>query len=295
MRDTAQRTSRLFGIMAHPVAHSLSPVMHNAAFKALQMPHHYHAFDVKPDELPAAVSAMRVLGIKGVNVSIPHKEQVLKFIDQINEEARVIGAVNTIVQGEDGRLIGYNTDGAGYVRSLLSETEIDLRQTHALVIGAGGAAKGIGVYLLKSGCKQLTVMNRTASKGEQLVHQLQSYIEPYASETKVQAISWQDEVSGTHDPFNLIINTTSVGMWPNTEAAPVRLKDMEAHIIVSDIVYNPLQTTLLQDAEKAGATVHQGLGMFVHQGALAFEYFTGEKAPAELMRHVILDRLKTGT
>ena len=144
----------LFGLLAHPAGHSMSPLMHNTAFKHLGLEHHYHAFDVAPAQLPAALEGLKALGIGGVNVSIPHKEAVIPYLDEVDAEARVIGAVNTIVL-EDDRLKGYNTDGAGYVRSLIAETNVDLAKARILLLGAGGAAKGISLYLLKEGCSSL--------------------------------------------------------------------------------------------------------------------------------------------
>jgi shikimate dehydrogenase len=283
----------LFGLFAHPVHHSLSPVMHNAAFAELGLAHHYQAFDIHPEQLEMAMKGIRALGIGGVNVSIPHKENVIPYLDEIDDEARVIGAVNTIVHQRGGRLKGYNTDGAGYVQSLLAETSIALPQTKALLIGAGGAAKGIAVYLLKHGCSQLTVANRTKAKAEELALQLEKYIQQQGLEGRVLPIEWS-QASQEAANYDLIVNTTPIGMWPNSDQIPISLKGINASTVVSDIVYNPLTTQFLKEAAQLGATTHQGLGMFIYQGALAFKYFTGKQAPVDRMKEVVLERLQQG-
>lgn len=283
---------RLFGVLGHPVAHSLSPMMHNAAYEALHMPYHYHAYDVHPDHIQHAIQGMRALGVDGVNVTIPHKQLVMPYLDEIDEEAQAIGAVNTIVRDEQGRLIGYNTDGAGYVKSLISETKIELKHTSALLIGAGGAAKALGIYLLKSGCPQVSITNRTQEKAEQLAAHLQQYAQKQGYSSDMTVTPWKTNIDVTAQPYQLIINTTSVGMWPHTEQLPVQLTNLHEQVVVSDIVYNPLQTSFLEEAHKQGAMTHGGLGMFIFQGLLSFEYFTGEHGPLDIMRTVVLEHLE---
>lgn len=284
---------KLFGLFAHPAHHSMSPLMHNEAFKHVGLEYHYHAFDVHPEHLQTAMKTIKALGLGGVNVSIPHKEGVIPFLDDIDEEARVIGAVNTIVLEKNGCLKGYNTDGAGYVQSLMTETNVDLPSANILILGAGGAAKGIGVYLLKHGCRRLTIANRTFSRAEELMKQLQEYMVNQQLEAEVHCIAWE-QIESDSLFYTVIINTTPTGMWPNIEETPLHIYQLPAGTIVSDIVYNPLKTRFLQEAEAQGATIHQGLGMFVYQGALAFEYFTGYKAPLEIMRNTVFQRLQQG-
>jgi shikimate dehydrogenase len=283
----------LFGLFAHPVHHSLSPIMHNAAFAELGLAHYYQAFDILPEQLETAIQGIRALKIMGVNVSIPHKEHVIPHLDEIDDEALVIGAVNTIVQDSDGRLKGYNTDGAGYVQSLLAETGISLPHSQGLILGAGGAAKGIAVYLLKHGCNQLTVTNRTRGKATDLALQLERYIQQQGLHGSVNAIDWS-EASQESFNYQLIVNTTPIGMWPHSAQTPISLEGINKNTIVSDIVYNPLTTQFLMEAAQQGAITHQGLGMFIYQGALAFQYFTGKQAPVNRMREVVLERLQQG-
>lgn len=290
------RESKLFGIMAHPVHHSLSPLMHNKAFQYLNLPYYYQAFDVPPEHLEEAVKAMRILGIEGVNISIPHKEKIIPYLDEVETEARVIGAVNTVVREQDGRLKGYNTDGAGYVQSLIRETNISLSKTSTLVLGAGGAAKGIAVYLLKEGCSNLCITNRNLSKAQDLVLQLQQYSAEEGLSRSIEWKSW-DEAEREVDLFSLVINTTPVGMWPQTDSSPILLPDSLSFAqekVFSDIVYNPLKTKILLQAEERGAKIHTGVGMFIYQGALAFQKFTREDPPIEVMQKIVMDRLQQG-
>lgn len=292
MKADGRENPRLFGVIGHPIGHSLSPMMQNAAFNALGLPHHYHAFDVLPEHLETAIQSMRVLGINGFNVTIPHKEKIMPFIDKVDEEAASIGAVNTIIRTNEGKLKGYNTDGAGYVQSLVDETGVQLVESHPLLIGAGGAAKSIAVYLLKSGCPHITIANRTLSKAKQLAEQLDRYIEKKDLLSHVHVLEWSDSLSVKDQPYTLFINTTPKGMWPHTDVLPVTLYNIESDIIVSDIVYNPLKTTFLEQAEAQGSIIHQGLGMFIYQGAFAFDYFVQKKAPIDVMRQVVLNHLQ---
>ncbi|MDQ0339588.1 shikimate dehydrogenase [Caldalkalibacillus uzonensis] len=290
---------QLFGLFAHPVGHSLSPVMHNRAFQALGLPYHYHPFDVSPQDLPEAVAGLKALGIKGINVTIPHKERIVPLLDELDPEAKAIGAVNTVVLSKQGRLVGYNTDGAGYVQSLLTETGVNLEQTRVLLLGAGGAAKAIAIYLIKNGCTSVTIANRTEQKAETLANHIRHYANaknrqetngPLTS-LQVDVLSWTFlEQQGVTD-YQLIINTTPVGMWPHVEQTPLALQGLKPGTVVSDIVYNPLCTAFLNNAKQLGATVHQGLGMFIYQGALAFKLFTGYDAPLDVMRQVVLKQL----
>lgn len=289
MEMEKQRTA--FGLIAHPVGHSLSPVMHNRAFTYLRLPYHYHSFDVRPEQLKEAVQALKVLRVGGVNVSIPHKETIIPYLDEIDEEALTIGAVNTIVINENNKLKGYNTDGEGYVLSLQKEKQIDIKEQHVVILGAGGAAKGIAVYLLKHGCLSITIANRTLHKAEQMTETLRAYAKKAKLSKNIAAKSLDELQTTGFKQYTLIINTTSVGMWPHVEAVPISLTNVQPNCIVSDIVYNPLKTAFLKQAEALGCIIHEGVGMFVHQGALAFEKFTGIEAPVDMMHEVVIQHL----
>lgn len=291
--NVMMNNQRLFGVFAYPVKHSLSPLMHNAAFRAVKLEHHYQGFEIHPDLLENAVAALRTLHIGGVNVTIPHKQAIMPLLDEIDLEAQMIGAVNTVVRDEQGRLKGYNTDGAGYVQSLLAETSVQLSSAKVLLVGAGGAAKGIAVYLLKMGCPEIMITNRTTSRAEELAGQLQQYSREQSLDAQVSWLDWPEVQEGSWSA-NVIIQTTSIGMWPHVEESPLPKHLLHKDMIVSDIVYNPLETKLLQEAKQQGAEIHHGLGMFIYQGAIAFKYFTGVEAPVERMREVVLEKLREG-
>jgi shikimate dehydrogenase len=270
----------LYGVIGDPIRHSKSPTMLNRAFREKGINGAYAAFHVTPSQLEQAIAGVRGLGFRGLNVTIPHKIEVMAFLDEISEGARAIGAVNTIVN-ENGRLIGYNTDGIGYVRSLKEEIEPNLAGSTIIVLGAGGAARGILWALAQEKPAAILVANRTESKSVELAAS-------FSPDYRISSIPWSDlrEACSSAD---IIINTTSVGMSPNVDALPIDVSWLKPRSIASDLIYNPLKTTFLQQAEQLGCRVHGGLGMFIYQGAYAFEYWTGEPAPVDAMREAVLE------
>jgi shikimate dehydrogenase len=268
----------LYGVFGDPVAQSKSPLMLNCAFAAAGLNAVYTAFHVLPERLKDAVEGIRALHLRGVNVTIPHKVKVMDYLDDIDEAARSIGAVNTIVN-ENGRLVGYNTDGIGYVRSLKEETGVNLKGQRILVIGAGGAARGIVYALAREGAAEIVIANRTQEKAVELAAWTATFTE--AAGIGLPGIS---AVIGRMD---ILINTTQIGMYPKVTEHPLEPELLRPGILVSDIIYNPRITLLLQEAGKRGARIHGGLGMFVHQGAFAFEYWTGLPAPVKVMREAL--------
>lgn len=273
---------KVFGLLGHPVGHSMSPSIHNDAFRSLEIDASYHAFDVSPDQVKEAIEGIRALGIAGCNVTVPHKVAVIPHLDKIDEEAEQIGAVNTIVN-EDGCLIGYNTDGRGYVESLLEETE-SLANKHVLMIGAGGAARGVVTALLREGIGKLTMTNRTLKKTEPLLQLASEFA------TGAEAIRKQ-EAEGRLAEFDIIINSTSIGMSPNVEEIPLSLERITSHQVVSDLIYNPLETKLLEEAAMRGAKTVNGVGMFVNQAALSFQHWTKQQPDRERMKDIVLEKL----
>ena len=274
----------IIGLIGHPVGHSMSPIMHNAMFKALHLNYHYVAFDVQPTNLKEAIAGIRALQIKGLNVTIPHKVAILPFLDEISEEAKVIGAINT-VHNVEGRLIGYNTDGDGYIQSLLEETGASLKHKKIVLLGAGGAAKGIAYAFSKHSIGQLTIINRDLNKANQLADLVARNLPVYCS-TYHEA----EEIIRQAD---IIVNTTSIGMFPKIEERILEKEWIQPHHLISDIIYNPLETQLLKDAKAKGAITHSGLGMFIYQGALAFKIWTGQEANPALMKKIVLEKLTT--
>ncbi|MNO46695.1 Shikimate dehydrogenase [compost metagenome] len=272
----------LLGVMGDPIIQSKSPIMHEAALQALGIPGAYVPLHILPDNLEDAVQAIRTLGFRGVNVTIPHKVAVMAHVDLLDESAVAVGAVNTIVNN-NGILTGYNTDGIGYVRSLKAEAISDLSGTKIMVIGAGGAARGIVAALLQEKPASILIANRSADKARDLAVACQS-------KGNVIGIS-MNEVAEMLDGVDVLINTTSVGMYPHMDETPIDPGLLRAGMVVSDLIYNPLRTRLLLEGLERGCTIHGGLGMFVYQGAYALEYWTGQPAPTEIMRQTILNCL----
>ncbi|QTH46635.1 shikimate dehydrogenase [Cohnella sp. LGH] len=269
----------LFGVIGDPIRHSKSPIMLNRAFRETGVNGVYAAFHVTPERLEQAIAGVRGLGFRGLNVTIPHKVEVMQFLDEISEGAQAIGAVNTIVN-ENGRLIGYNTDGIGYVRSLKEEAEPDLSGKTIVVLGAGGAARGILWALAQEGPAAIFVANRTEAKAVELAGS-------FPSAMRISAVPGNGLQSVVAEA-DVVVNTTSVGMSPNVDALPIDPAWLKPGAVASDLIYNPLKTAFLSRAEERGCRIHGGLGMFVYQGAYAFEYWTGKPAPIAAMREVVL-------
>ncbi len=275
----------VYGIFGYPVKHSLSPLMQNAAFRELGIDAVYVPFEVPPESLKEAVDGVRALGIKGLNVTVPHKERIVEFLDYLSDDAEILSAVNT-VKNENGRLTGYNTDAEGFLRSLLEEG-VDLEGKRALMFGAGGAARAVGYALLKGGVKFLNIVNRNFPRAKAVGELLgkRGNVLVYPLKESTVDILLKD--------IDLIVNTTSVGMKPEDPVLFDYSKIPEG-ITVIDIIYNPPETPLLKSARKKGCKTVNGLGMLVHQGAVAFEIWTGEKAPVETMRAVLKRELYGG-
>ncbi|MGX1900976.1 shikimate dehydrogenase [Thermolongibacillus altinsuensis] len=273
---------KLFALIGCPVHHSLSPLMHNDALQSLGIDAYYHAFHVEREQLKEAIFGLKALQVAGFNVTIPHKTAIIPFLDDVDETAREMGAVNTVVN-ENGRLIGYNTDGEGFVRALCEQMKISLSGKRILLVGAGGAARGIYFALTRKGVSQIDICNRTVEKAVQVIAEAKS-------DVSSTAYSLQ-EAEERLENYDIIINTTSVGMTPNIEEMPISLHNLQKGTIVSDIIYNPLETKWLQEAKARGALVQNGVGMFVYQGALAFEKWTGIFPDVKRMEQIVLKQL----
>ncbi len=271
----------LYAVIGKPIAHSMSPVMHNDLFQHYELDAHYQAFAIEPNDLVDAIKGFRAIGISGFNVTVPHKIAVMPLLDEIDPLARSIGAVNTVVN-ENGRLIGYNTDGSGFVLGLKNKFD-DLESKKVLIIGAGGAARAIYFTMAHVGVKHLDITNRTITKAENLAKDC-----PYNVNTSVITLEDAEESVGAYD---IIIQTTSIGMAPQTECEPLSLHNLSQNAFVSDIIYNPLETRLLKLAREKGANTQNGIEMFVNQGALAFEKWTGIMPDTSRMTTKVLKQL----
>ncbi|MCL4459773.1 MAG: shikimate dehydrogenase [Chloroflexi bacterium] len=270
--------TKVTGLIGYPVEHSLSPFIHNRAFAHLRLNYCYVVFPVPPVQLEAAIKGMHALGLVGVNVTIPHKEAVKPYLDELSPEATAIGAVNTIVV-RDGRMIGYNTDALGCQRAL-AETGFDPQGKEVIVLGAGGAARAV-VYALAQANSRITIFNRTIQRGEELARQFRSLF-PAA---RLESCSLNERLLAERmATAALLINTTPLGMWPQTEASPLPWTGLLGpHLLVFDLVYNPRETLLLRQARQAGARTIGGLAMLIHQAASAFHLWTGVEPPLEVM------------
>ncbi len=277
--------TQVLGVYGHPIEHSLSPVMQNAALRAMNLDFVYVPFHVLPDSLEEAVGAIRVLGLAGVNVTIPHKERVMSYLDQLGGEAGLIGSVNTIVN-EKGRLRGESTDGAGFLRSIESEWGT-ISGAKALILGAGGSAKAVGFALAGAGC-DIVVANRTQERAEELIKALNAVF----GEGRSRAAGLEMEVLAEEvREADLLVNATSLGMYPDTDSIPVPPDLLHSKLSVYDLVYNPRVTRLVAEARKKGSRAMTGIKMLAHQGALSLEMWTGRKAPVDIMEQAVMDRL----
>jgi shikimate dehydrogenase len=272
-------------VFGYPVEHSLSPAMHNAAIAALGLHFVYIPFSVKPDDVGAAVQSLPGLGIVGVNLTVPHKERVLPYLDEVHPEARVVGAVNT-VQIVDGKLIGHNTDGDGFMEPL-NEIGFRAEGARAVVLGAGGAARSV-VYRLTSAGASVTIANRTRMRADRLAAEFQAL----STNARVRSVDLDMTLRSELQAADLVVNTTSVGMYPDLAAIPLApLEGIRAGQIVYDLVYRPQETRLLREARERGAEIINGVKMLVRQGAASFRIWTGIEPPVKVMEQAVVERL----
>ncbi|MCH8801665.1 MAG: shikimate dehydrogenase [Chloroflexi bacterium] len=271
-------TQRL-GIIGYPIGHSISPIFQQAGLDHLGIDATYEKWEVTPEGVGDFVNGLRAPGTLGINITVPHKQAVIPFLDEVDEWATAAGAVNTIVN-RDGRLTGHNTDGPGFLQALLVETGYSPDGTRALILGAGGAARGILLALVRGGVDSLVIANRTFERAETLAQ--------LASENgvKSEAIPLAgDALTEAAASANLIVNCTTMGMshGPDEHGSPISAAQIPATAIVNDVVYTPLLTPILKEAAVAGATALGGLHMLVYQGVLSFQMWTGRDAPVDVM------------
>lgn len=276
--------TKIIGVIGHPIKHSFSPLMHNISFELSGLNYIYLPFDVPPASLKDAMKGMIALGIKGFNVTIPLKEKVLPLLKDISEEASIIGAVNTVVNDE-GMLRGYNTDVHGIVESL-NPYKDELVGKKACVIGAGGAARSVIYALIRTfKVSEITIVNRT----EQTAESLKEYFSAKMVFHEIKSLPLvPPDLIETFRDSKLIVNTTSMGMFPNVDDSATTIQDsfMKGQIVF-DVVYNPIKTKMLKLAESQGATIVSGLKMFIEQGAKAYELWTGEQMPIEKVQKAL--------
>ena len=279
-------TTRICGIIGDPIEHTMSPVMHNAAFQKAGLGFVFVPFNVKPEELKQAIHGVRAFNIRGLSVTIPHKVAVIPFLDEVDSLAEKIGAVNTIVN-EKKRLKGYNTDASGFLRALLKEG-IQPEGKNVVILGAGGASRAIAFILADRGA-ELTIINRHLAPAQEMAGRIFSF---FRKEVKALELN-RENLKIALDGADIVVNTTSVGMSPNAGKSPVGADLLKPGLVVFDIIYNPMKTRLMAEAEKRGAKIISGVEMLVWQGVAAFELWTGKSAPVQVMRESAIRALSS--
>lgn len=270
---------KIYGLVGYPVKHSLSPVMHNAAFRALKINAEYRLFEVKPQDLDVFFNSLSKRDIFGLNVTVPYKERVIPFLNNLSKEANLIGAVNTI-KIENNRLEGFNTDGEGFLRSLNDDLKFNPGGKIIAILGAGGASRAVCVYLASQNPKEIAVYDIDKTKAEMLVGHLKKHF----SDLEVKAANSPGDLDIRN--CDLFVNATPAGMQ-ETDPCPVEENFLHQNLLVYDLIYNPRETKLLKIARIKGARAANGLGMLLYQGARSFELWTGQNAPAEIMRKAL--------
>lgn len=274
------------GIIGSPVKHSKSPEMHNLSFEKLGLDYVYMAFDIEDGSIKEGVEAMRTLDVKGFNVTMPLKEKIIEFLDEISRDAKIIASVNTVVNN-NGKLIGYNTDGRGFVKAL-EEEGVNFIDEKIVIIGGGGACRSIAIQLALRGAGEIVICNRTLKKGEDIVNTINKEIR----DVKARAFKLDEKILKEElKNAKILVNTSSIGMKDSIDKSPIRDRNtFHKDLFVADIIYDPLKTEFLSQAEKAGCRTMNGINMLLHQGALAFNIWTGKDMPLEYIKDVLLDK-----
>jgi len=279
--------TKLYGIFGYPVEHTFSPGMHNAAFAKMRIDACYVPFAVSPDHLGDAVNAVAALGLRGLNITVPHKEKIIALLDELSEEARLIGAVNT-VQILDGKLIGHNTDGRGFIRSLRENAGFNPKRRTVLLIGSGGAARAVGFSLALAGVRKVFLSDVDAAKADTLARDIRK-------KTGIDAVAVAvDSLSEAAAAADCLINATPLGL-KKTDPLPFKKDFIQKRHLICDLVYNPAETALLKAAKDRGAKRLPGIGMLLYQGVIAFEIWTGAKAPVPVMKNALSRQIRDRT
>ena len=277
-------STRVYCLIGHPVEHSFSPIMHNANFQDLNLDYVYIAFDVHPDHLEKAINGMRALGIKGMNVTIPHKESVIQYLDEIEEVSMKIGAINTI-KNESGYLIGRNTDAAGARKSLI-DAGCNISGKKILILGAGGVSRAL-CFILAEEAEEIILADIFEERSKDLANEVKDKM---GGNIKGR-LSTKELIAEEINSVDILINATPIGMYPKIEATPISKEFLHSDLFVFDVVYNPLNTKLMKNAVEIGCKTLGGLDMLVNQGILAFEWWTGKSPKSNLMKNAIIEFL----
>lgn len=283
MSQSPNYKSELVGVFGHPVAENPTIIMQEAAFRALGLDWRYLNIEVYPQDLAAAMLGLRAMNFRGVNLTIPHKVAVLPLLDEVSPDAALMGAVNTVRRAGD-RLIGENTDGKGFLRSLREDASVDPAGKRVVVLGAGGAARAMTVELALAGAAHITIVNRSAERGVALVSLLNG-----KTPAQAEFVAWQGRYAVPSDA-DIIANATSIGLYPNVDEQPdIDYATIRPNMVVCDVIPNPPQTPFLRQAAARGARTLDGLGMLVYQGAIGLKMWSGLDAPVSVMRRALAD------
>lgn len=290
MSETSQSyKAELVGVFGYPVAENPTVVMQEAAFRDRGLNWRYLTIEVHPEDLGDAMKGLRAFNMQGINLTIPHKIAVLQYLDGLSPEAELIGAVNTVVRKDD-QLIGHNTDGKGFLRSIRDDAGVDPQGKHVTFLGAGGAARAMAVELALAGAEHITIVNRTPRRGQELASVLAE-----KTPAEAQFVAWEGKYTVPSEA-HILVNATSMGLYPKVEdMPPVEMASIHSDLLVCDVIPNPPRTAFLSAAAARGARTLDGLGMLVYQGAIGFEMWTGVPAPVPVMRRALEEVFGTGT
>ena len=294
--------TKILGVIGDPIEHTFSPAMHNAGLKALDLNYIYLPFHIKEEKLRECIEGAKAIGIRGLNVTIPHKTNVIKHLDEVDQVASMIGAVNTIQfnynefnesSSKDNDINvttkGFNTDGYGCVRAIEEKTSI--KDKKVTITGAGGAARSGAFQIANGGIAELSILNRNLSKAQSLADDLKTNLNGIGIDIDINAYDL-DSLKGELSKSDIFIDTTPIGMYPNVDDKPIASADMlHENLLVNDIVYTPMETSLIREAKLANATVVPGYKMLLYQGIRSFEIWLGREAPVDVMEKALLDVL----
>jgi len=274
--------TKLIGLLGYPLKQTFSPQMHNEIFCKLKLDYLYFPIEVEDDKLEIVVEGIKNMNFIGFNVTKPYKIKILEYLDELDALAEEIGSVNTVVI-KDGKLIGYNTDGKGFIRALFDKTNIDFCKNIFFIIGAGGASRAISFALAHKGVKKIYVLDKFPEASLSLVNDINNKIGEYA-----EFIAFDEDLIAQYiGKSNILVNASGVGMYPNIKKTPIKKEYLKKNLFVCDAIYNPLKTKLLLDAEEKECKTMNGIEMGIYQGAKAFSLWTGLKEPVRMMRNVI--------
>ncbi len=281
----ANYKAELVGVLGQPVAENPTGVMQEAAFRAAGLNWRYLTIEVPPEGLADAMTGVRAFGMRGINLTIPHKVAVIPHLDALSPEAEIIGAVNT-VRRDGSRLVGENTDGKGFLRGLRSDAQMDPAGKRVVLMGAGGAARAIATELLLAGVADLLVVNRSFDRGQRLTADLKK-----RTQGSIRFLHWQRRLEIPSD-VDLVVNATSIGLFPHVEQMPdVELSGAGKNLLVADAVFNPRETRLLAEARRLGLPTLDGLSMLVYQGVIGFQMWTGRDPDEAVMKRALEEAL----